>query len=301
MDSWRSLKIPIIGITGGKGGTGKTTVAINLAYLFSINKKVLIVDFDVDAPNVAILLGAELEKVKTVKDFIPIFNDNCNFCGKCQEVCLQNCLLQAKENKPILFPELCNGCECCKIICPNNAINDGEKEFGYIYKGSIYKNLDLIVGELKLREPRSAKVVESTKDYAYEQIKNNKYDVVIIDTAPGAHCDIVVALEEVKTILSVTEPTLFGRHDLERILKLIEIVNKEAISKIVLNRADMTTEKQIIYELAEKYNSEVIADIPMDRAIMKSYSEGAPVCMKYPESKGAKAFKKLHEQLEAII
>ena len=301
MDSWKNLKIPVIGVTGGKGGTGKTTVAINLAYLFSLTKKVLLIDFDVDAPNVAILLGAKLNQVRTVKDFIPVFNDNCTFCGKCQEACLVNCIIQAKDNKPILFPELCNGCECCRIICPSAAVDSAEKEFGYIHTGSIYKNIDLIVGELKLREPRSAKVVEETKDFAYEQIKNNGYDVVIADTAPGAHCDIVVALDGIKTILNVTEPTLFGEHDLERILKLIQIVNKEAVSKIVLNRADMTTEKKIIYDLAKKYDSEVIVDIPMDRAIMKSYSEGLPVVKKFPESKGAKAFKKLYERLEAII
>jgi len=301
LESWKSLKIPVIGVTGGKGGTGKTTVAINLAYLFSLNKKVLLIDYDVDAPNVAILLGAKLEKVKKVTDFIPVFNDNCTFCGRCRDVCPENCLIQAREEKPLLFPELCNGCECCKIICPSNAVDAGEKEFGNIYKGSVYQNIDLIVGELKLREPRSAKVVEATKDYAYEQIQNNNYDVVIVDTAPGAHCDIVVALDEVKTILSVTEPTLFGKHDLERILKLIQIVNKDANSKIVLNRADMTTERKIIYDLAAEYNSEVIVDIPMDRAIMKSYSEGLPVCKKYPESSGAKAFNELLKKVEAMI
>lgn len=301
MESWKDLKIPVIGVTGGKGGTGKTTVAINLAYLFSLKKKVLLIDFDVDAPNVAILIGAKLEKVKSVTDFIPLFNDNCTFCGKCQQVCPENCLIQAKNEKPLLFPELCNGCECCKIICPSDAIEKNEKEFGYIYKGSVFDNIDLIVGELKLKEPRSAKVVEETKNYAYEQIINNGYDIVIADTAPGAHCDIVVALDEIKTILSVTEPTLFGKHDLERILQLIQIINKDASSKIVLNRSDMTTEKKIIYDLAKKYKSEVIVDIPMDRAIMKSYSEGIPVVKKFPDSKGAKAFKELQKKVEILL
>ena len=300
MESWKKLKIPVIGITGGKGGTGKTTVAINLAYLFSRKNKVLLLDLDVDAPNVAILLGAKLEEVKKVRDFIPIFNENCTFCGECQKVCRAHALFQFGENLPTLVPELCNCCEACKIICSNNAIDNGIRTFGYIHKGSIFDNIDLLVGELKIKEPRSAKVVEEVKDYAFEEIKNNGYDIVIADTAPGAHCDIVIALDGVKSILSVTEPTIFGRHDLERILQLIEIVNKEANSKIVLNRSDMTTEKKIIYELAEKYNCEVIEEIPMDNAVLKSYSEGVPVCKKFPESPAAKAFENLFDKLKVL-
>ena len=297
-------KPTIICVTGGKGGTGKTLVAFNLAVIFkNSNKKVLLIDGDVENPNTYLLLGAELENKKPVPFFKPkIIEEGCIKCGLCAQNCAPHALLYIQNSYPIPMLTLCSGCKLCYKICPNKAIEADFKTIGYTYSTTI-NNLSLLIGELKPSEARSAAVVEDLLEKLDDIIENmpEKYDFVILDTAPGAHCDIVVALEGADLILNVTEPTVFGQHDLERILKLIEMVNKEATSKIILNRADMTQEKNIIYELVKRYNCEVIKEIPMDIAVMKSYSEGVPVCQKYPESPAAKAFNDLYDKVCALI
>ncbi|NVM52672.1 MAG: P-loop NTPase [Candidatus Helarchaeota archaeon] len=140
---------PTIAVTGGKGGTGKITVAINLAYMFSkYEYKVLFLDCDVDAPNAAILMSVDLKEVQNTESFLPKFNDNCIGCGDCQKVCQPNALLNIPEKEPLLFPEMCMGCEACKIICKYTAIEPDVKVIGKIHVGMKY-GIDLVVGDLK--------------------------------------------------------------------------------------------------------------------------------------------------------
>jgi len=301
--NWKNINIPTIAITGGKGGTGKTTIAINLAFLFAQNNNVLLIDLDVDAPNTAILLNSKLKKIKDVINFLPKFiEDNCVSCGLCSKACREHAILNIKGKAPLLLPELCSGCGACKLVCKNNAIMDDKKIFGSIHIGKINENFDLLVGELKLREARSAEVIKATKSYALELIDKNKYDIIIIDTSPGAHCDVLRALYGIKNILCVTEPTPFGVHDLERIIKLIQHIKMAKNVKIILNRADLVKDgNKIIENISKKYFVEIISRIPIDIAILKSYSEGIPVVKKYPDSPSAKSILELYKKLEGII
>ncbi|MHA1264502.1 MAG: nucleotide-binding protein [Candidatus Helarchaeota archaeon] len=291
----------MVAVTGGKGGTGKTTVAVNLAYIFTKqNYKVLYLDCDVDAPNGAILLGADLQEKMKVKSFLPKFNENCIGCGACHEVCQPHALLNVPNKQPVIFPEICTGCEACRIICEYNAIEPNMKEIGKILIGSKY-GIDLIVGELKVGEPKSAEIVRTVRDYADQRLKDQQYDIVIIDTAPGAHCDIIHALEGTNVVVSVTEPTPFGVHDLKRILELISYIATKPTSKIVINRSDLTTENLNFDTLAEKYHATVIGEIPMSREIQLSYAEGIPVLEKYPESEIISNFQNIFKNLVEII
>ncbi|HUY00808.1 MAG TPA: P-loop NTPase [Candidatus Deferrimicrobium sp.] len=289
---------PTIAVTGGKGGTGKTTVAINLAYIFRKQGfKVLFLDCDVDAPNAAILLGAELKVAKDIKSFLPKFNDNCIGCGDCQKACQPHALLNIPKKKPLIFPEICTGCEACKLICKYNAVESDLKVIGKILTGTKY-GIDLVVGELEIGEPKSAEVVRAVRDYANEQLNQKKYDIIMIDTAPGAHCDIIHALDGSKIVLSVTEPTPFGTHDLKRILELITYLSSKPISNIIINRSDLTAQKQPFDEIAEQFHTPILGEIPMSREIQLSYAEGIPVGEKFPEASINHRFKIIIDQLK---
>jgi len=146
------MVIPVkITVTGGKGGTGKSTVATNLALLLAMNRRVVFVDADVECPNDHILLSAELENRKEVYLFKPKFDySKCTKCGLCVENCAENALLQFKEGYPFLMPSLCSGCRTCQLVCPEEgAILDDQRLVGYTYHTRIDENLQLLTGMLE--------------------------------------------------------------------------------------------------------------------------------------------------------
>ncbi len=261
-----------IGVTGGKGGTGKSTVATALAVLLGKKHKVLLVDADVDCPNDHLLLGIERKKVRTVFQRIPTWNfEKCIKCGKCAEACKTHAIFAPKEKRPIFLSPQCNGCGACVISCPSNAINWGKKEIGYIFKGKGH-GIDFISGELKVNEPVSEFVVSALKEEAKKIEK--EYDFVLIDTAAGTHCDVIGALKGADIALAVTEPTPLGEHDLELIMKLLERLGIKF--EIVLNRFE-EGKSALIEDSAARQGKKIGARIPYKKEIMESYSKGVPV------------------------
>ena len=294
---WLKIDKRIIGCTGGKGGTGKTTVAVNIAYLFSqIGKKVLILDCDVDNPNVSILLGVKLKEIKEINMFIPEFNDNCTGCGKCHDVCRAKAILNIPDKKPLVFPEICTACQACQIICPENAVDSSFKSVGSLLEGSNH-GIDLIVGRLKIGQPNSAEIVKEGKLYALEKIRENKYDIIIIDTAPGAHCDVLLSLFGSHEVLYVTEPTLYGVYDLKRILKLVQALEYPIGSYIILNRSNMTKRQDLIKKVGNQFSVPILGNIPLDRNVQVAYAKGVPVIKEFPESEGSKAYNRIFKKL----
>ena len=261
-----------IGITGGKGGTGKSTVATALAVELAKEHKVLLVDLDVDCPNDHLILEIKRKKINAVWQRIPeIDEQKCSSCGKCAEACVTNALVSLKEKSPVFLPQQCNGCGVCKIVCPAEAINWTKKEIGTVYNGNNC-GIDFLTGELKVNEAVSEFVVGAVKE-ELEKEKNN-YDFVIIDTAAGTHCDVISALQACDRAFAVTEPTPLGVHDLELILKLLEKLGIK--SEIVLNRAGEGNE-ELVKEAAKKFGKNICAKIPYSRKIMEAYAEGKPV------------------------
>ena len=262
----------IIGITGGKGGTGKSMVATTIAYELAKNYKVLLVDADVDCPNDHLLLSISRKLHKKVYQRIPKWNfDKCTKCGLCGKVCKPNAIVSIKDKKPIFISTQCNGCGACGIKCPVGAIDWGKKEIGNIFKGS-RSNLNLLSGELKINEPVSEFVVNSLNDIINKT--KDKYDYVVIDTAAGLHCDVIAALENCNIVFAVTEPTPLGAHDLNLILKLLEKLNIK--SSVILNRSDIGS-KITIEKLAQKYNKKILIEIPYSKDIVLQYAKGKPI------------------------
>jgi len=265
----------IIGVTGGKGGTGKSTVATAIAHELSRSSKVLIVDADVDCPNDHLLLGLERKELKKVYQRIPKWDyDKCTQCGRCGHVCVQKAVVSLIGINPIFVPSQCNGCGACVIECPVDAISWDKKIIGTIYSGR-KDNIDLLSGELKINEPVSEFIVNSLNEIIEE--KKDDYDYVIVDTAAGIHCDVIAALENCDIVFSVTEPTPLGTHDLDLILELLLKLKIDV--NIVLNRSDLG-DKKIVKKIAKKYNKEIIAEIPYSKKIVSSYATGERIIHK---------------------
>jgi len=261
-----------IAITGGKGGTGKSTVATALAIELAKKNKVLLIDADADCPNDHLILSIKRKKAKDVFQLIPKWDfKKCIKCGKCCLVCKQHAIIFVKGKYPIFIPEQCNGCKACIFACPERAIKKGKKKIGSIYYGK-KGNISFVSGELEPNQPSSELVINAVNDYS--KPKENKYDFVIVDTAAGTHCDVISALENCDLALAVTEPTPLGEHDLELILKLLRIL--KIPYNIVLNKADVG-DKNLIEKTAKKFKTNIIAEIPYKKSILEAYSKGEPI------------------------
>lgn len=295
-----------ISVTGGKGGTGKTLISVNLAVYYSqLGLKVLLVDSDVENPNSNILLGKELNdddvKKSAVKMFVPEFSkDTCTKCGKCRDACYRHAIIQFPNQFPSVMDHMCSGCTTCQRICPTNAISAKYRIIGNnYYINNVLTNLDLIIGELNTSEAVSVLIVENLLDEVNNLDLKNEYDLIITDTAPGAHCDVEKALGEADLILCVTEPTPFGEHDLRRILDLIKLTDKKA--DIILNRSTLTDYKEPIQKISEEYNIHILGEIPIDPVIIEDYAKGVPFITDSREFSAKKSFKSILSRISEKI
>lgn len=265
-----------IAITGGKGGTGKSTVSTSLAAELAKKYRVMLVDADVECPNDHIILPIKRGKIKDVKAFLPGFNqDKCIKCGKCAEACKENAIIMIKDRYPFLLDEQCIGCRACIMTCPNDAIEENKQIIGGIYLGKpefnpvINENLILVSGEIEIGFESSSQVVNATCDFA--STGEDDYDILLIDTAAGTHCNVIAALMDVDMVLAVSEPTPLGQHDLELILKLLKILNIK--SEIIVNKSDIG-DLNLINEISDEYGIKIISEIPYTEKIINNYSKG---------------------------
>ena len=269
----------ILTIASGKGGTGKTTLAVNLAEFltnnFSIKGKIQLLDCDVEVPNDNLFIKANLSSVKQITTRKPVWDKNkCKGCGKCKEVCHYNAI--AKIFKEILiFKELCHSCGGCKYICPNGAITEEEYPIGKVYTTSAKQKLFFAYGLLNIGETATASVVKTVKNYISSDALN------IIDAPPGTGCSVVSTLEDIDVAILVTEPTPFGLHDLKLAL---EVTNRMKIpTGVVINRSD--NNDNIILDFLNRCNIPIVGRIPFDRKYAEAYSRGKILIHSFPEIK----------------
>ena len=263
-----------IAITGGKGGVGKSTFSILLANkLRSRNKKVVLVDCDVECPNDFLLLGEKLKKPvkKVYAQFPKLDKEKCQKCGLCAKNCRSNAIFQAPGKQPVFIDELCSGCGLCWHICPHQAIEIEKKLIGQIFEHKINNRFYLITGRSIGVVDETGPIVTRAKNYALNLAQKIKADYALFDTAVGLHCGVIRALIDVDLAYAVTEPTPLGAHDLKLILELLKTLKVPA--QIVINQADLG-KRELINKIAQEAKVDIKHNVPYSKKLVKAYSEG---------------------------
>lgn len=263
-----------IGVTGGKGGTGKSTFSILLAnQLRKKGNKVILCDCDVECPNDYLLLGQKLDKPEreVFAQFPKLDKKKCQKCGLCVKNCRSNSIFQAPGEFPIFLHKLCSGCGLCWHFCPHQAIKIKKKMTGEIFENKITDNFYLVTGRSFGVVDETGPIVTEVKAYTLLLAKKIKADYLLFDTSIGMHCGVIRALIDADLAYAVTEPTPLGAHDLELILKLLKTLKVSA--KIVLNQANLG-DKRKIEKIAQEYKIEIEKEIPYSKKLVEAYSKG---------------------------
>jgi MinD superfamily P-loop ATPase len=268
----------IVSIASGKGGTGKTSVAVNMA--LSIGNTQLL-DCDVEEPNAHLLLHPKINRIEPVYVLIPFTNEElCDYCGKCSKFCQYNAIFVSSE-KFMIFPELCHSCGGCSLVCPKKAINEDKHEIGTLKSGSAL-DLELVYGELKVGEPMAVPVIREVK----KQIDTSRN--VVLDSPPGTSCPVIETVKGSDFCILVTEPTPFGLHDLKIAVQVLE--DMKIPFGVIINRAGIGDKK--VYAYCREKKIPILLEIPFQRRIAELYSKGIPFSLEMPEWK---------ERFEAIF
>ena len=284
----------IITITGGKGGTGKSTLATSLAVEFGKSKKTMLIDADVECPNDYLLLSTKRKKYSNVYQPIPKWDfEKCTKCGKCANVCKQNAIVFVKDRYPAFVKDVCIGCKACMVVCPENAISMTKKQIGTIYTGRNH-NVDIITGELKLGELASGEIVTAVREKAEEISEKSKPEITIIDSAAGIGCPVIASLVGADYIVAVTEPTPSALHDLKRVLYLAK--HFKIKHGIVINKFDLEKSFCIKIENYAKRNKiPILNKIPYKKEFIKSTTKMKPIIEINPSY--SKAFNKIIKKI----
>jgi MinD superfamily P-loop ATPase len=259
-----------IAIASGKGGTGKTTVAVNLAQV--ISGPVQLLDCDVEEPNCALFLSPKIEESETVGIPIPQVDEAlCTACGECGKFCEFNAIISFKTT-PLVFPELCHGCGGCLKVCPEHAICEVDRPIGVVEKGFV-GDIGFVQGRLKVGEAMSPPLIAAVKRHFVDK------GVTIIDSPPGTSCPVIEAVRGCDMVVLVTEPTPFGLADL--VLAVGAVREMQIPFGVVVNRADVGDSRVSDYCDLEKIP--VFLEIPNDRRVAECYSRGQTIVDGLPE------------------
>lgn len=277
-----------IAIASGKGGTGKTTVATNLAFVASRNgQAVAYLDCDVEEPNGHIFLKPELTNSRAVGVPVPqVDTEACTNCGLCGKICQYSAIVCIGQ-KVLVYPELCHSCGGCELVCPVGAITETPREVGLLEMG-LSGRIQFVHGLLNIGEAMSPPLIREVRSSA------NEADLVIIDAPPGTSCPVVESVSGCDYVVLVTEPTPFGLHDLKLAVDMLRALGLPF--GLVINRCDVGDDKVRSY--CEDGGIEILSEIPDDRRVAEAYSRGVLACEALPEYR--EQFEKILKRINGV-
>lgn len=275
----------IISIASGKGGTGKTTVAVNLALSL---KDVQLLDCDVEEPNVHLFLNADLERVEEVSIPIPKVNlKKCDFCRECADFCEYHAIAVV-PNEVLVFSELCHGCGGCTLVCPQEAISEERRVIGHIDRAD-YDGINMWRGILNPGEAMATPLIRELK----KRIDSQR--TVILDAPPGTACPVIETVRDSDYTILVSEPTPFGLADLRLTVDVLRELDSEF--GVVINRADIGD--QGVEDFCNKEGIPILMRIPHSLEIARLYSEGRPFVLELEDWRSR--FLELYQQAQEVV
>jgi MinD superfamily P-loop ATPase len=260
----------VISVASGKGGTGKTTIAVSL---FSVLPDSVYLDCDVEEPNGYLFVKPEIMTEEYVYKIYPAIDVNkCNFCGKCVEVCESNSLVNLSFDI-VLYEEMCSSCGACLYFCPLKIIEPKPKDIGIVRKGATAKSVNFIDGFLNIGEMSAVPLIKKVK----EQINRRK--IYIIDSPPGTSCSMIEAVKDSDYCILVTESSPFGLSDLKIAVEVIRLA--KIPFGVVINKYE--SEYTELEEYLKYEQIELLLKVSFDKKYAESYSKGILPVKKYPE------------------
>lgn len=290
----------IFSVVGGKGGTGKTLVAVNLAYMLNRDRKTLLVDVDVDNPCARSFFETRQLWEKKVLEFKPKINqDLCKLCGTCVRNCPEHALVMIPGKNLILIDGLCAGCGVCRLVCPFNAIDESWTEGGVIRGYETGDGVDLVVGELKPTCKRSPVIISKTLNAVKDLME--KYGYIVMDAPPGADAGIYSIMDYSEVILAVTEPTPLGLMDLKKVYRLYLKFFHDKRFIVIINKHGLPGGSEHETRRFLEENGITWTTIPYDDLIVRSYIAGELIVKTNPNSRAANSLRRIIELLRKKI
>ena len=299
-----------IAVISGKGGVGKTSLVASLASLAHKDHDVnlIVLDCDVDAPNLALILPAKSKEDILTQDMYTtkkatFLEEKCTQCKQCydEHFCEFNALNWDENNNiPIIDYLACEGCGACKVLCPESAFEINAVKSGEIISYETSSGLPLIYGKTKLGSTTSGLLVSEVKEHAKNLKKYNNSNLILIDGPPGIGCPVIATVSGLDYIVAITEPTPSGLHDLKRALEMVNQFNIPF--GIVIKKADLksASQKQLT-KYIKKSSHEILGKISFDLSIPEAMSYAEPVVDYAPESISSREIKEIYNKLKLIL
>lgn len=278
----------IVAVASGKGGTGKTTIATNLATVAARSGlEVSYLDCDVEEPNGHLFLKPNITKSEPICVPVPVVDESkCTACGRCGDICRYSAIVLLGK-MALTFPNLCHGCGRCKMVCPTGAISETGREVGAIEEGSA-NGVRFIHGRLRIGEAMSPPLIRAVRRELSDTGLN------VIDSPPGTSCPVIQSVRGADYVILVTEPTPFGLNDLKLAVEMLRALKLPF--GVVVNRADMGDEA--VFDYCAEQSIDVLMRLPDDRRIAEAYSRGELAVEALPEY--AAAFKSLLKEVTDV-